>query len=299
MSKFLYQEKLAFRMVWNVEIPLPRKACFLQVLNAKIFFAAKHNNSHMKYNRFLPLFVPLITFVLSELFFVKTKLIYLMLVFVFLLFLFTVRQFVKASKRKEDWWNFLILPSMFYFGSIVLSLMIPNKAIIQMIFILNAIFLYFYFVIIYGYLINSEVYQLNSMENVASYGNFLAFYFLASSIYGLQSFLHITIWKLMLVFIVGSVLIVYQVIWANKINNRIGYFYLLILSLILIELAWSVSFLSLNYYTLGLIMAVCYYVLIGLVRFFLLNKLNKKIIKMYLLFGFSSIIIVLITARWL
>lgn len=253
----------------------------------------------MKYNRFLPLFVPLFVFILSEVFYFNTRLIYVVTVFVFLLFLFTVRQFVKASKLKEEWWNFLILPSMFYLGSVVLSTMIPSRAIIQLIIVLNTVFLYLYLVTIYYFLINKDSYKDNSLENISSYGNFLAFYFTASAIYGLQSFLHISIWMLMLVFIVASALIIYQVMWANKINDKVGFFYLLILSLVLVELAWSVSFLTLNFYILGLIIAVCYYILIGLVRFYLLKKLNKKLVKMYLIFGFSSIIIVLITARWL
>lgn len=253
----------------------------------------------MRYNRFLPLIVPFFTLLLSELYFFNTKLIYLVIVLVLILFLFTVRQFVKASDSKEDWRYFLILPSMFYMGSTVLSTMIPNRSIIQLLFFLTTAFLYFYFVSIYYYLVNKKMYQQNSLENISSYGNFLAFYFMASAVYGLQTFLHISVWILMLIFIVCTALIISQVLWANNINNKTGYFYLLILCLVLVELAWSSTFLTLNFYILGLIMAVCYYILIGLVRFYLLDKLNKKLIKMYLLFGFSSILIVLITARWL
>jgi len=64
-------------------------------------------------------------------------------------------------------------------------------------------------------------------------------------------------------------------------------------------LAWSVSFLTLSYYVLGLIVAICYYVLIGLVKAYLLDNLSAKTVKWYLIFGFLALILVLLTARWI
>jgi len=86
--------------------------------------------------------------------------------------------------------------------------------------------------------------------------------------------------------------------WANRIDLKIGFFYILIISLVLTELTWSASFLTLNFYILGLILAVCYYILIGLTRFHLLDKLTKRLVKLYLFYGFGSILIVLLTANW-
>ena len=252
----------------------------------------------MKYNRFLPLLIPVLTFCFSEIYFFYPRMIYNILVAVFLLFLFTVRQFTLASNRKEDWWNYIILPSFFYTGLIIFTTMIPSSLVIQVLFIINLIFLYYYFLIIYYFLINTKEYQDNSLENISSYGNFLSYYFIASSAYGLQAFLNISTWVLVFSLMIANLLITYQVIWANKINIKKGLFYILLICLVLVELAWSVSFLTLSYYVLGLILAVCYYILIGLVRFYLLNSLTKKLIKMYLIFGFSSILVVLFTARW-
>jgi len=64
-------------------------------------------------------------------------------------------------------------------------------------------------------------------------------------------------------------------------------------------LAWAASFTSLSFYILGLILAVCYYILIGLIRFYLLGRLTRQTIKLYLIFGLSSIFLVLLTAKWI
>jgi len=268
--------------------------CIIQISNYKF-----PNYINMKYNCFLPLLISLAVIILSEIFFFWPQMIYVILVLAVLLFLFTLRQFKQASLKKEKWWNFLILPSCFYVGLIVFSSLIPNKLLVQLLFIFNIVFLYFYFRSLYYYLIKPDFYQDQSLENFSSYGNFLAFYFIASAIYGLQAFLNIPVWLLVLVMLVVIGLIVYQIIWINKINIHVGLFYILLACLILVELAWSVTFLPLSFYILGLILSICYYMLIGLIRYYLLNRLDKKIIKLYLIFGFSSIFMVLLTARWM
>ena len=253
----------------------------------------------MKYNRFLPLAIPLIVFLLSEIFFYKPKLIFVIIVLIFIIFLFTIRQFILANKSNQKFWNLLILPFCFSISLIIFTTIIPNKFIIQILFILNSIFLYNYFSAIYYLLVNSNNFKKENLRNLSSYGNFLAYFFFSSSIYGFQVFLNIQVWILMLIVIIFTALIVYQVIWANEISLKISLFYIALICLVLTEIAWSVSFLSLNYYILGLIVSICYYIIIGLTRFFLQDILNKKLIKQYLIFGFLSILSVLFTARWI
>jgi hypothetical protein len=253
----------------------------------------------MKYNRLLPLLIPLIVLVLFEIFFFYPRMIYVCLVLANLLVFFTTNQFTKASDVSKSWWKFLILPSFFLTSLAAFTILIPNKFIVQILFILNSIFLYFYIRTIYYYLIQPAFYRNLSLENISSYGNFLTFFFVSSVIYGLQSFLNISIWPLMVIMVVVTALIVYQVLWINRIDNRPAFVYILISSLILVELAWSISFLPLNFNIAGLILAICYYILIGLVRHHLLEKLDKRTIELYLFFGFGSIIIILLTSRWM
>ena len=253
----------------------------------------------MKYNRFLPLLISVLILIFSEIFFFWPQMIYVILVLAVLLFFFTIRQFTKASLKHESEWNFLILPTCFFVGLVVFSTMIPNKLLVQLLFVLNIIFLYYYFRSIYYYLIKTDSYHGYSLENISSYGNFLAFYFIASAVYGLQAFLDISVWFLMIIMLIAIGLIVYQGIWANKIDIRIGFFYILLACLVLVELAWSASFLPLSFYIIGLVLSICYYMLVGLVKFYLLEKLDKRTIKLYLVFGFISIFTVLFTARWM
>jgi len=253
----------------------------------------------MKYNRFLPLLVVVFVAALSEIFFFWPQMIYVIFVLAVLLFFFVARQFTKASSKNESWWNYLILPAFFFSGLIVFSSMIPNRFLVQLLFFLNIIFIYIYFRTIYYYLIKTDYYRNYSMENLSAYGNFLTFYFIASAVYGFQSFLNISVWFLIIIMLAATGLIVYQVMWTNKIDIQIGFFYILLICLVVTELVWSASFLPLSFYILGLFLSICYYMLIGLVKFYLLDKLEKRVIKLYLGFGFFSILIVLFTSRWM
>jgi len=253
----------------------------------------------MQYNRFLPLVIPIIIAFFSEIFFFWPQTIYIILVLGVLLFLFIIRQFTNVSGARKGRSQFIILPSIFFISLVTFSTLIPSKIFVQFLFLINIIFQYLYFRSVYYYFIKTDFYHNYPLENISAYGNFLTFYFTASSVYGLQSFLDAPIWLLMIIFLFVIFLIFYQIISINNIDLRQGIFYILLACLVLIELAWSASFLPLSYYILGLALAIFYYMLIGLLRFYLLNKLDRKIIKMYLFFGSASILIVLFTARWL
>ncbi len=161
------------------------------------------------------------------------------------------------------------------------------------------VFIYFYLKSIYYYLIRPEFYKAQTIENLSSYGNFLVIFFFSSASYGLQSFLNIATALLIFFILLLLALVVYQVMWANKIDINLGFIFILLLCLILVEIAWSISFLPLNYNVLGMVLAICYYILIGLTRFYLKGKLDGKIVKLYLFSGFISIFILLLTSSWI
>jgi len=253
----------------------------------------------MKHGRILILLTPIVIFFLFELYFFYQKTFYYSIFLAIILILFTVRQISRKSEIDKNWWNFLILPACFLVSVSIYSSLLTNNFYIQLLFFVNMVFLYFYLRNIYYYLIRPEFYKAQTLENLSSYGNFLVIFFFSSAMYGLQSFLNITISLLIFFILLLFALVIYQVIWANRIDMNLGFIFILVLCLILVEIAWSASFLPLNYNVLGMVLAICYYILIGLTRFYLKDKLNTKIIKLYLFSGFISIFILLLTSSWI
>ena len=249
-------------------------------------------------NRLLPLLIPLLVILLQEMYFFYPRLIYLTAVLAILLIFFAVWQFGGASKIDSQWWNYLILPAIMTLAVMAYSVFISHKLIIQLLFISNLVFLYLYLRHLYYYLFNPLAYEAFSLENISSYVNWLIFFLLAATLYGLESFLNLSIFWLALIIISAAALLVYQIIWVNKIELMVGLPYILLSCLILVELFWSISFLPFNYNIAGLSLAICYYVIIGLVKNHLFNKLDAAKVKMYLILGSASLFLVLLTARW-
>ncbi|MFH1823053.1 MAG: hypothetical protein ABH830_05130 [Patescibacteria group bacterium] len=253
----------------------------------------------IKYSRILVLVTPIIIWLFLLFILVWPKIFYFSIIFnTFLIFL-SVWLFIKNSQDKKDWWNFSLLPVLFHISIAFYATLLNQRIIVHLLYILVFIFTYFYFRNIYAFLVKPDTYKPRTLENISSYGNFLVIFFSFATIYGLQSFLNSPVWLLMLISIFFISLVVYNVIWANKIDYKIGLIFILICTLILVEIGWSLSFLPLNYNVLGLIIAICYYMLIGLVRFYLNNNLVKNILKVYLSLGIITIIIILFTASWM
>ncbi len=253
----------------------------------------------MKFNRFLTPLIPLLIFLFEEIYFFSPKLIYVAAVLINLLIFFAVWQFSRASTIDKSWWNYLILPAVFSTAVIAYSVFISNKLIIQLLLAFNVVFLYLYLRQVYYYLLNPAVYEVFSIENISAYINWSAFFLLTAAIYGLQSFIDLPISWLVPIIILADILLVYQIIWVNKIELRSGLLCILISCLILVELFWSISFLPFNYNISGLTLAICYYVIIGLVKNHLLDKLDAAKVKMYLILGSISLLAVLLTAKWI
>lgn len=248
-------------------------------------------------NRLLPLLIPILVFLLQEIYFFYPGLIYVTAVLATLLIFFVVWRFSRASIVDSRWWNYLILPATMSVAVMAYSIFMVSKPIIQLLFISNLVFLYLYLRQVYYYLLNPLAYEVSSLENISAYVNWLIFFLAASTLYGLESFLNLSISWLMLIMISASALLVYQITWINQIELRAGLPYILISCLILVELFWSISFLPFNYNIAGLSLAICYYTIIGLVKNHLLLKLDAAKVKMYLILGLISLFLVLFTAR--
>jgi len=252
----------------------------------------------MKYNRYLPVLIPLLIWLGTQVFLAYPTMIYVVIVVSVLLIFFALWQFARASSVDKAWWNFLILPALLVLSVIVYSSLQTAGWFVQFLFFLNLVICYLFFRFSYYYLLNPLSYKISSIENLSLYGNFLIFFFIAASLFGFQLFLNAPAWLSTLAVALFSALIVYQVFWANKIKIRGNLFFLLVLVLILAELAWAISFLPLDNNIAGFTLAIFYYMMIGLVRMELVSGLSKDKLRFYLGFGFTSIVIILLTARW-
>ncbi len=213
--------------------------------------------------------------------------------------IFSIGAFAHTGKTGWEQLNFYILPLIFIASLTLYSSFIANKYVIHFLYLLGSIFLFNYLKISYGSLaLNGQEQQRSLLENISSYGNFLTFFFASASLYALKPLLGVSIWLPAVTIIAVVILVLRQNVWVNKFAFKEGMVYLIILTLILLEIAATLYWLPLNYNSVGLVLTICYYIIIGLSRNHLRKSLNSRNIKLYLAIGFSSILLVLFTSKW-
>jgi len=239
---------------------------------------------------------PVAIYILFQAFYINPCLIYASLVLSNILILFTIYQFYKLWRAKK-WVSLGILPILFNTGVGIYSTLLMNSAIVQFLFFINLVFIFYYLRNAYYYFKTPRKYA-PIMQNFSSYGNFLIIFFISASIFGLHSLLNVSIWLLMMIFAAVVVFVTYEVLITNEINGKGKGLYIFLYTLALVEFVWAIYFLPLNYNILGLAAAICYYVLIGLLKFYLKDSLDQRATKIYLTFGIMGLLLLLLTAQW-
>lgn len=249
----------------------------------------------MRYSKFLVLLTPIFLAFLFEILLNKAQWFYGILILSVLALILTALIFFKESGVKKEDLFYFILPIIFSL-SLLSYITISSRATAHILIFFNTIFIYFLLRNFFYYFF--EIKKGLKFDNFFSYGNLLAIFFVSSSFYGIKYFLNFPTWFIILCLLPVFFLILYSVIWANKINIKEGLVFILIGVIVLIEIFWTISFLPFNYNTLGLIFSICYYVYIGVVRFFLrAGESNSRTIKLYLIFGFVSILLIILTSK--
>ena len=239
---------------------------------------------------------PLWIFIILEYFIYSIENIFYVVGAILLLVFFSVKNIEIRGDLNIKYYVFLIFPILFEISFITYLMMEMDSLKPHYLLLLNSLILYFYFRTLRFFF--SGIDKGVSLNNITIFGNFILVFFMTSSIYGLQSFLRVPVWFLMFLFVIFLALVVYSVMYINKVKNNIALFYILIVTLVMSELAWSVYFLPVSYRVSGLVLAIGYYMIMGLSRHNLMDTLRPRTVKLYFSFGFISIILVLLTSRW-
>lgn len=210
----------------------------------------------------------------------------------------SISLFAKVGRSTSKQWNFHILPISFLGSLVLYSSLIPSKAFIHVLFIIAAAFLWNYLKISYNLLALSRTKQRYMLENISSYGNLLTFFLISASLYALKPFLGVSIWILAACLLAAVLVVLYQNMWVYGFAPKKRLIFIPLITLLIMEMAVAVYFLPFNHNAIGLILTICYYIFIGLSRIFIRKTINRRNVKLYLVFGFLSIIIVLFTSKW-
>jgi len=179
---------------------------------------------------------PLINLALFELFFFRNSLFYWCLIISIALILVSVQIISGKKIFSRDYWNFCIFPVLFSGSLAAYSLLQVGNFTIQLLYLFDAIFIFYYLKNIYA------GQRDEFLENISSYGNFFTIFFSFAAIYGLSDFLGAPVWILVLAAAAIITLIIYQIFWVNRVSLAAASTFMLLSCLTLIEIGWALFF---------------------------------------------------------
>lgn len=252
----------------------------------------------MKNNYWYLILTTFALWALNEIFLFKPAFFFVSLGLALLIITFYVRILIK--KRSEKFWPmFIITPVLFYSSFSFYSAIIVSQFWIQVIFLLNAWFIFSYLKNIYYYFSFGAPERESKLRRLLASGAFLSTFAFASNLYGLPIFLSWPFFLLLIAFMIICLALFGQFFVFTKKIEREQKVFLGINILVLAEFAGVLFFLPLNFNILGLLVALVFYFLVLLNDFREEHRLNFKNVKWPLIILSAVIILTLLSARWL
>jgi hypothetical protein len=128
--------------------------------------------------------------------------------------------------------------------------------------------------------------------------SFFSVFTLASSIYGLPTFVGISFWPLFAGFTILTAPLFFQCFILGRLNIIEKWPFFLASIFILAELTLVIYFLPLSFNILGFFIAIIYYLLLMALRLALKNDFSVRTLRLPLIFSCILVILLLLTSRW-
>jgi len=194
--------------------------------------------------------------------------------------------------------NFLVAPFVFIITVFGFLMFFENDLIYRFVYLIAAVFIYLYLEQTLNYFYFTNKYQPYTLENLSLYINVLSVFFLTSSIFSSLIFLRLSVIISAIIIYLIIFILTHQISWSNKLIWHDYKIFCVIISLIIAEIFFVVSYLPLNFYVNALLVSIVFYVVVSLSRLFLLRSLDKKNVLEHLIVSSVAVVLILLTAQW-
>jgi len=251
------------------------------------------------FNRYIPLIISAVLFFGWEIIIFFPKNFLITAAVIIILSTVLLLRLNKFNFKSKDFW-LLASPCLFLILSASIFLLFLNYlAVKHSVVIILSVISYYFASYFYYFLCRITKYTPLSLESSSSYFNVISFLFLSISFYGFINLLNIKMWYPAVLLILAVFILTYQFFWINKVGERNNFLISTLVSVLMAEFFWSISFLPISHFISGLSLTIIYYVLINILLLHFLEKFDKKTVIKYFAIGLICIFVILLSARWL
>jgi len=231
------------------------------------------------------------------LFWFPAQIIWVIGVALVLLFLLLAR-LIGWSFNKLDFWLFLSPAFFLAVAAFFLLLFLEGSGMKILVITLATFLIWLFAENLFAFLHLPRAYQVNALEHLSLVVNVVSIYFFSTALFATRLFLSAPLWLLVPIFAVVTFVLAVSTFWICKtekerlLPNALGG------TLLATELFVVLTLLPGGFFPNAALLTLFFYLFLGIVRAKLLNKLNKSILKRYLLTVALLTLIIIFTARW-
>ncbi|MFA5155509.1 MAG: hypothetical protein WC453_03680 [Patescibacteria group bacterium] len=253
----------------------------------------------MNYKRLLPLFVPVLLWLLSQAFLWAPYFFYASLALGALLIVLSLKHLV--SRSQAFWLPFAIPPVLFFLSFSAYTAIIARNFWIQILDIALLGFMFWYLRDIYYYFYGRENDRwAKRLDNLLLSGGFLTAFTASAFLFDLSVFINWPFYFLLPSLAALSACLFWQFRLLPRPERSAGTAWWPALSVLaLVELAGAFILLPLNFNILALFFAIFYYLGLIIIRLAESGGLGRRAVKLPLILGVVIILALLLTSRWL
>lgn len=253
----------------------------------------------MLYKKFFVVLCPILLFLGLELLLFRIKWLYFIIPPLFLLILFSIKFIVRIRLFSRDFFGYAVPLFLLFLSSIAVLFITSSGLVRQALVVVFCLIAGMYLESIFTYFYNSEHYQFSTFENFSVFLNFVIFFLTVIALNAFGVFLNFPLYFPSLILIIITALLMLQSFWVYKIKSGLKFIYLLILSLIILELYWSINFLPANFYVNSAILTIFYFFLWEIFIAKLNSRLEGKLVWKSAIMIFILLLLIIFTSRWI
>ncbi|MFH1456704.1 MAG: hypothetical protein ABIF17_01155 [Patescibacteria group bacterium] len=225
-----------------------------------------------------------------------TQWLFFLILLLFIIFFTTL--FINSFKINVNFFGFIISPVIFSISGYLSLFFLERWSLKQIIIAVVFVGLLIFWGNMVSFLWNKARYIPYALENISSYMNLLAAFFIFVSSFNFFILGVGRIRYLMFLIFITVLALSWQTLWINKIEHESRKYFPYIFALIFIELFWVMHYLPTSYLVTAIILTTVFYSINNVTRYHLLDNLTNKVIIRYTVISTLVIVSALLTASW-
>lgn len=193
---------------------------------------------------------------------------------------------------------FFGLPILFLLSSFGLLLFLESSSAQWALAAVATALSFFYTEHVFHFLHLPAQYQAYTLEHLSLVLSVLSIFFLSTVGFGARLFLNAPLWMLVVIFFVTALFIIFGMLWVSKVEGATAKSYALGGTVLATEIFAVTMYLPSGFYVNACLVAIFFYLFLGLTRAHFLDQLSRVLVRRYLMIASLLLVMILGSANW-